>query len=218
MSSLNLGPDHPYHTANPFHCIGIFNSCLCHISSLLSCYLKSHLSCLTFTFSPFAKYYHKIFNSTPGRFSAVNFTPLRLTATLTHHTQHFSLNTIPFDLVYLLRTHKYFLSSPHPVLSSSKSCSAVTPSSSHHTLNTVSPLTHHDTFSRKISLLILLSVYPSNRSITKYSCLQLDFQTPLPTVAHKTVPMFCCLGQMDLMRSDDMSNGSETFIKQTLHF
>ena len=38
------------------------------------------------------------------------------------------------------------------------------------------------------------------------------------TVAHKTVPMFCHLGQMDLMWSDDTSNGSETFIKQTTHF
>ena len=142
---------------------------------------RDHLSTIIpHTFSPFTKYYHKIFDSTLGRFSTVNFTPLRLTATLTHHTQHFSLNIIPFDLVYLLRTHKYFLSSPHPILSSSKSRSAVTPSSSHHTLNTVSPLTHHDTFSRKISLLILLSVYPSDRSITKSSCLQLDFQTPLP--------------------------------------
>ena len=38
------------------------------------------------------------------------------------------------------------------------------------------------------------------------------------TVAHKTIPMFCCLGQMDLMWSDDISNGSKTFIKQTTHF
>ena len=35
-------------------------------------------------------------------------------------------------------------------------------------------------------------------------------------MAHKTVPMFCHLGQMDLMRSDDISNVFETFIKQSM--
>ena len=35
------------------------------------------------------------------------------------------------------------------------------------------------------------------------------------TVAHKTVPMFCCFGQMDLVWSDDISKGSEIYVKQT---
>ena len=35
------------------------------------------------------------------------------------------------------------------------------------------------------------------------------------TVAHKTVPMFCCFGQMDLVWSDDISEGSEIYVKQT---
>ena len=52
------------------------------------------------------------------------------------------------------------------------------------------------------------------------SLAKVSVSTPsyLYTVAHKTVPMFCRFGQMDLMRSDDISNGSETFIKQTTHF
>ena len=37
------------------------------------------------------------------------------------------------------------------------------------------------------------------------------------TVAHKTVPMFCCLGQMDLMQSDDINIGSETFIMSPIY-
>ena len=35
------------------------------------------------------------------------------------------------------------------------------------------------------------------------------------TVAHKTIPMFCCFGQMDLVWSDDISEGSEIYVKQT---
>ena len=35
------------------------------------------------------------------------------------------------------------------------------------------------------------------------------------TVAHKTVPMFCCFGQKCLVWDDDTIKGPETYIKQT---
>jgi hypothetical protein len=38
------------------------------------------------------------------------------------------------------------------------------------------------------------------------------------TVAHKTVPMFCCFGQMSLVRSDDVIHGFETYVQQTIPF
>ena len=35
------------------------------------------------------------------------------------------------------------------------------------------------------------------------------------TVAHKTVPMFSCFGQMDLVWSDDVIQGSGSHVQQT---
>ena len=35
------------------------------------------------------------------------------------------------------------------------------------------------------------------------------------TVAHKTVPMFCCNGQKDLVWNDHTIHGSETYVQQT---
>jgi hypothetical protein len=33
------------------------------------------------------------------------------------------------------------------------------------------------------------------------------------TVAHKTVPMFCCFGQMNLVRGDDVIQNFETYVQ-----